>query len=255
MKYSGIKFLTLTLLVILSGLLSCSKDDHDHNADPGKVILEFEHVFGPAGLPFSLNKEFTHPRLQENMTFSTFRYYISNIRLRDLSGNWWSQPESYYIVDAKSVNDAKIKMNEVPAGTYDAIEILFGVDSLRNVSGAQSGALSPSEGMFWSWNTGYIMLKAEGTSPASADGTFAFHLGGFSGPNAVPYKRIFTFNGESFEISKSKSAQIHFKANTARLWHSSDGLAVRSKQHMPGPVAATMSKDFYDGVVFDHIHK
>lgn len=255
MKYFKLNIIYLLAFSLTIGVISCNKDDHEHDKDPGKVVLEFEHLFGSTGLPFKFNTEYTHPRVQEKMTFTTFRYYVSNIKLKDKTGKWWEQADSYYIVDAKSESSSKITLNDVPAGEYDAVEMLFGVDSIKNVSGAQSGVLSPSEGMFWSWNSGYIMLKAEGTSPASSDGTFAFHLGGFSGPNAVPYKRQFAFNGDSFEISKDKSAQVHFKANVARMWHSTDGLATRSKQHMPGTVAATMSKDFYDGIIFDHIHK
>jgi hypothetical protein len=35
-----------------------------------------------------------------------------------------------------------------------AIKFLLGVDSLKNVSGIQTGALDPAKGMFWTWNTG-----------------------------------------------------------------------------------------------------
>lgn len=74
-------------------------------------------------------------------------------------------------------------MANVAPGTYRKIKFLIGVDSLRNVSGAQTGALEPGYGMFWDWNTGYIMAKVEGVSPQStASGKeFIYHIGGFSG--------------------------------------------------------------------------
>ena len=76
---------------------------------------------------------------------------------------------------------ATLTLSDVPEGSYTEMSYVLGVDSTRNVSGAQAGALSTANGMFWSWSTGYIMLKAEGTSPNSGTGSFSFHLGGFSG--------------------------------------------------------------------------
>jgi hypothetical protein len=52
---------------------------------------------------------------------------------------------------------------------------------MRNVSGIQSGALDPMKGMFWTWNSGYIMAQLEGTSPLAntAGKRFIYHIGGF----------------------------------------------------------------------------
>jgi hypothetical protein len=107
--------------------------------------------------------------------------------------------------------------------------------------------------MFWSWNTGYIMLKAEGSSPASADGTFAFHLGGFGGKTKVPQTVEYSFGGE-LTVDGDRAAEIHLIGNAARLWHTAPSLSERAKQHMPGDVARLMTSDFYDGFFFDHIH-
>jgi hypothetical protein len=57
----------------------------------------------------------------------------------------------------------------------------LGVDSIRNVSGIQTGALDPLKGMFWTWNSGYVMAKLEGSSESSnsAGNRFTYHIGGF----------------------------------------------------------------------------
>ena len=96
------------------------------------------------------------------------------------------------------------------------------------------------------------MLKAEGTSPASSDGSFAFHLGGFKGEFAVPTVKAYSLG--KLIVDGDREAEIHMVANTGRLWHEADGLAVRSTTHMPGAVAKQMTGTFYDGIVFDHIH-
>ena len=53
----------------------------------------------------------------------------------------------------------------MPAGNYNSLSFLLGVDSMHNVSGAQTGALDPANDMFWTWNSGYVMAKMEGASP------------------------------------------------------------------------------------------
>lgn len=85
-------------------------------------------------------------------------------------------------------------LKDVPAGEYAGMELLLGVDSLQNEIGTQTGDLSPVHGMFWDWNTGYLMVKAEGPSPQSPVGTFAFHLGGYAGPYSVLTTRTFDIN-------------------------------------------------------------
>lgn len=247
------KYTTFLFLFSVLGLLTLSScnDDDEPTMDPGTVSIDIDHVWGQSMSPFALNMALTHPRTGDSMTFETFRYYISNIELRNTAGEWVTVPDSYYLVD-EAVSIAP-NIENVPGGKYTDLRFLFGVDSTANVSGAQAGVLAPSEGMFWSWNTGYIMLKAEGTSTRAEDGTFAFHLGGFAGEYAVPQMAEYTFGGE-LTVDGDRVAEIHLVGNAARLWHSAPSLTERSKMHMPGEVAGQMTSDFYDGFFFDHIH-
>lgn len=79
---------------------------------------------------------------------------------------------------------------------YDSITFLIGVDSLHNVSGAQTGALDPVNDMFWTWNSGYVMAKLEGNSSSSPqmNQKFEYHIGGYSGKHNVVKKLSFRFN-------------------------------------------------------------
>jgi len=130
----------------------------------------------------------------------------------------------------------------------------MGVDSLRNVSGAQTGALSTANGMFWDWNSGYIMLKAEGMSPNSTSKNFVFHLGGFKGVNNIVTKKNTNFGGGSLIIGAGLTPSVGIKVNPARLWHSSPSVSTVNMIQMPGAAAKQMAKDFYDAIIFDHIH-
>ncbi len=126
---------------------------------------------------------YTNP-FTENYTISKFKYYISNLFL---TGNKKIIiKNSYYLIDEKNITGNSMQFY-VPPGKYNSISFLLGVDSIKNVSGAQSGALDPTNDMFWTWNTGYVMAKLEGHSPASTvvNNKVEYHIGGFSGADNV----------------------------------------------------------------------
>ena len=116
-------------------------------------------------------------------TVTKFTYYISNVKLMRTDGFVFAESESYHLI--KHVEGAtSFTLNDVPEGTYNHIEFLIGVDSLRNVSGAQSGALDVANDMFWDWNTGYIFFKLEGSYVSAGmpnDADYSMHIGGFKG--------------------------------------------------------------------------
>ena len=69
-----------------------------------------------------------------------------------------------------------------------SISFCIGIDSLASVSGALSGDLDPSNGMYWAWQSGYINMKIEGTSSSckTRKNSFNFHIGGYLKPyNAI----------------------------------------------------------------------
>ncbi|WP_316930094.1 MbnP family protein, partial [Hymenobacter sp. IS2118] len=44
-----------------------------------------------------------------------------------------------------------LALKDIPVGDYQSVSFTVGVDSARNVAGAQTGALDPNNGMFWTW--------------------------------------------------------------------------------------------------------
>lgn len=172
-------------LSIFSG---CKKDDPVVPGQKGSVAVEFQNYVGSQ--PLSLIGAIDYPYLNANndsFKVTLYKYYVSNIRFVSSNGTEYAEPESYHLMDAGDPYSLSFNISNVPAGTYTAVKVLLGVDSTRNVSGAQTGALDPIHGMFWTWNSGYIMAKVEGSSPQSStpDGKFSFHLGGFSGAYSV----------------------------------------------------------------------
>ncbi len=244
-----LSILSLAALLFL-GATSCNKNK---DKATGELEIAFEHVWGMNEDAFSLNTDYVHPMNNEALNFSTFKYYVSNIILTKEDGTQWKDSNSYYLIDLSKPASLKLALSKVPVGTYKSMTYTLGVDSLRNVSGAQTGALSTANGMFWNWNSGYIMLKAEGTSPASSLGSFAYHLGGFSGVNNIVTSKTVNFDTEKLLINDEHACEIHMKANPAKLFHN-DAIANGANVMMPGARAKTMSFNFYGAVVFEHLH-
>lgn len=247
--------LTSVLLVV-----SCDKEkEQDENPSPnietkGEFKLEFDHVWGPAQANFSLNQTLVHPSTLDTISFNKLMYYISNIKLNGKDGSTWAETESYHIVDASNAAKSILTIKDVPSKEYIGITFSIGVDSIRNVSGAQEGALSPSNGMFWSWNTGYIFIKAEGTSPQSNNGTFEYHIGGFKGDFNAYKTNVLDFKGEILTIAPNASPQVHLTVNAARLWHGGLKIADISRIHMPNANSLQMAGNFQGAFAYDHIH-
>ena len=244
-----ISLLSLAVLILI-GSSACEKNKQKTT---GELEIEFEHLWGMDGTAFSLNTDYIHPMNGEALNFSTFKYYISNIILTKEDGTQWKDSNSYYLIDLSKPTSLTLALSKIPVGTYKSMTYTLGVDSLRNVSGAQTGALSTTNGMFWNWNSGYIMLKAEGTSPASSTGSFAYHLGGFSGQNNIVTTKTAVFDTEKLEINKDHACSIHMSANPAKLFHA-DAIANGASIMMPGTRAKAMSFNFYGSVIFEHLH-
>lgn len=174
-------FLPLLLVMLLASQAGCDKDE---SSTTYPLTLRFKNKAGSTDL--TLNAAYTNP-FGEAITITNFKYYITNISLVTTSGKEEMIPDTYYLVDEKSGSSKSISLRATNK-EYKAIHFLIGVDSARNVSGVQTGALDPANAMFWTWNTGYIQAKLEGNSPVSTEPLSAveYHIGGFkTGENTV----------------------------------------------------------------------
>lgn len=223
-------------------------------ATTGKVTIMLEHTWADSGTEFELGTAYTHPTTNDDLTFTTLKYYISNFKLKKADGTWWTQPNSYYLVNLSDPSTTSLTLTDIPNGNYTEVSYVLGVDSTRNVSGAQEGALSTTNGMFWSWNSGYIMVKAEGTCPQSGTGSFTYHLGGFSGTNKIVTTRTDAFGAESLVVSATSNGKIHFMVDPSELFLNYGSVTNGSNVQMPGAMAKNLATGFYSGFMFEHIH-
>jgi len=65
----------------------------------------------------------------------------------------------------------------------DSLIFHLGVDSLQHEKGIIENGLTPTNGMYWAWQSGYIFVKWEGVIKNENEfSPFTFHLGGFQYP-------------------------------------------------------------------------
>ena len=141
------KYITpLVATAMISTLFSCKKDETP--AKEGTIKMEFFNVAGSEKL--ALNDKWYKNQNGDSFTVTKFNYYISNIRFNTTSGGSYAETESYHLVEQSAPASQSFDISKVPAGTYNSVTFTIGVDSLRNVSGVQSGDLDPAKGMFWS---------------------------------------------------------------------------------------------------------
>lgn len=171
---------------LMIGAMSCSGAFSLHAQEAvTRVFLNF--VNGVGAEDIEADKTFVNG-WGEEFTVSRFRYYVSNIVLSDTINRTKIEFKDLYFLIKE--NDSLANVAELPVArgiTCHTISFVPGVDSSRNMSGAQSGALDPLNGMFWTWRSGYIMAKFEGRSPASAlqHRMFEYHIGGYEGAHKV----------------------------------------------------------------------
>jgi hypothetical protein len=180
----GLFFLSSSVFVS-----SCKKDEPVKITDSldlpqpgtGAIIMKFKNTCNGTNLVLDFKKYLNANG--DTFQVSAFNYYISNLVFAKSDGTKYIEKESYHLIKANEETSLEFTMINVPSGEYTSVDFLIGVDSARNVSGAQTGALDPAHGMFWTWSTGYIMAKMEGTSSSSPAGgnTIAYHIAGFEG--------------------------------------------------------------------------
>jgi hypothetical protein len=112
----------------------------------------------------------------DTIRLTQLSYYVSNVVLTSASGTKVLLG-GYFLEDFLPGQPNIITLQNVPIGNYTQISYLIGVDSSANSTGAHTGDLDPSYGMYWTWNTGYVFVRLVGRHSAS-NLSYSFDIGG-----------------------------------------------------------------------------
>jgi len=255
MKFSPYLLALLCPVILLS---SCKKDGEEIVTNTkSSFTLEFEHQVNGAAL--NLNTTTYKNAKGEEFKIDVFKYYVSNVKLSKTDGTTYLIPESYFLIDESKPSTKLITVNDVPVGDYTKIEYTIGVDYARNFAGAQTGALDPVNGMFWTWNSGYIFVKLEGTSPQSKaqNNALTFHIGGVLDPNNTIRTYTTEINSANpLRIRTDSKPDMHFIVNAASLFTGTTDVSFATLNFTMGGANSVIVADNYSKGMFrlDHIH-
>lgn len=229
---------------------SCKKDETTPLPTPTTSIqLSFSNVVGTQPLTLGTTYQYVNAN-GDSFCCTLYKYYISNIKFTDNNNNTWSEPESYHLVSTSNPSSLSFTVNGIPAATYTSMSFMIGVDSARNVSGAQTGALDPANDMFWTWNTGYIMAKFEGKSPVSTlpAHSLQFHIGGYEGSTATQHIVSPSFGSSTAIVTTSATPVIHIKSDVLEWFQSPSRInfAVDCGINSPGASAVMIANNYAD---------
>ncbi len=223
----GFLFFFLALLITLVPKPAAAQEE-------GNIVLHFKAVANNKAVVF--NDSSYSNAFGETYSISRLKFYLSNIGFSNSSST--KKTEAVYLVDM--VMGDSIVLNVAP-GNYSSLHMMLGVDSALNCSGAQSGALDPLNGMFWTWNTGYIFFKLEGYSPAStADlNRIEQHVGGYRSPFNTARKMTFKMPGGVI-IEQGKRQHFYIHLTLDNFFKSVHELKIAEKPMMMTPGSDAM---------------
>lgn len=208
------------------------------NIPPKKVKITVKFIHTANGRPLEQESIYTNP-FGENYSVSRLKYYVSNFTLIEQNEKE-KTAKNINLVNAFENDSIQI---ETSPGTKLTASFVLGVDSIYNCSGAQSGALDPLNGMFWTWNTGYIFFKLEGISAASkAEGQrIEHHIGGYAGPNKAI--RSITIPVSFYAI---ENGVLKIEMNADNYWYGHSTLKISEYPAItaPGEMAKKAADNF-----------
>jgi hypothetical protein len=183
----------------------------------------------------------------ENYTINKFRYYISNISFKGAEKSFMEK-NGFHLID-ESVPESQSFSFSVPEGSYSSLNFLLGVDSLHNVSGAQTDELDPAKDMFWTWNSGYVMAKLEGNSPSSTlvNHKYEFHIGGYSGKyNVLKNIELHFPENRTINVVADRNIEIQIVADVDTWWQNPNDIKIAERANImtPGKFALAISDNY-----------
>jgi hypothetical protein len=225
--------------------LSCQKEK-SFEGEAYTLRLNFQPSAN--GEPLQFNKEYINP-IGEDYKVTSFKFYVSKISLlQELPTPVARKEDGFFLVDASKPASQIIEV-QLNSNPFTRLMFQIGIDSIYNVSGAQTGALDPLNGMFWTWNSGYIMAKLEGSSSLSSglNNTFTYHIGGFRDGEKTQREIVLPLpNQPEWVLEKTNITEMVIDVNLDKWFRSKNDLPISSiAEHMsPGPIAIKYADNY-----------
>ncbi|MFA7273926.1 MAG: MbnP family protein [Crocinitomicaceae bacterium] len=134
-----------------------------------------------------LNQPFKVNGFEDSIQLFTFKFYISELAFWNNEELVFTDNKKYHLVDFEQPASLSFLENIPTNRSFNSIRFNLGIDSVTNSAGALGEELDPTNGMYWTWQSGYINFKMEGSSEMcpARNHFFQFHLGGYLSPFAA----------------------------------------------------------------------
>ena len=255
--------MAISAIAILSACKKESNAQYNNNVK-APLSIEFDNIVGSSNL--QLNTGIYQNAVGQIFSVTKLKYYISNIQLTNINGEVFTVPqdESYFLIDEAVAGSHKPVIN-IPEGEYTKIDFVLGIDSLRNTMDVSQriGVLDVSGAaaeMYWTWNSGYIFFKLEGTSPviSSMGGIFQYHVGGFGGYSTPTINNLKKFSIDLTargipKVVTGRTPNVHLFVDVMRAISGSTNYDFNITNMIHSPAAAVAIRNNYSNM-FTHDH-
>lgn len=258
------KKVIITAIAAIAICSSCKKDsvpEYD-SSKKAELSIEFDNIAGSSDL--LLNTGTYTNASGESLTVTKLKYYVSNFKLTNVNGTEYVVPQesSYFLIDESDEATHEPILN-IPEGEYKTLSFTLGVDSLRNTKdiSQRTGVLDPTgagSDMYWSWNSGYIFFKIEGTSPASTMGDYMYHIGLFGGMTSATINNIKTISLDltargTPKVKTGKETNIHLMVDILKLFNGNTNFSIADHPMvMVDPFSTTIANNYVSMFRHDH---
>jgi len=150
-----------------------------------------------------LEKRYYFKSIQDSLQVDVLKFYITNIKFIKDETILASVHKKHFLINFEDVLSKRIKTQISDTLKFNKIRFNIGIDSITNVSGVYGQDLDPTNGMYWTWNSGYINCKLEGSSNKfkTRKNRYAFHLGGYMSP-------FISMQTITLEVTQNKEIEI-----------------------------------------------
>lgn len=262
------KLIILSVLTTFA-ILSCNKEDMDDYSatDKNSLSIEFDNRVGDQKLV--LGTTTAKNSSGEDFTVTTLNYFVSNITLKNDKGETIKFPNDYFLIRQADSKSLIATLKDVPAGNYTELSYTIGVDSLKSISDVsqRTGVLDPAsygnDNMYWSWNSGYIFFKMEGTStaiPANSMGMkgYQLHIGGFGGRTSVTPNNLKTLTfslAENAKVRKDIAPMVHVISDVSKVFSAVNQISLAKSFMIHAPAAGkAVAENYAKSFIVDHVH-
>ncbi len=193
--------------------------------------LRIEGVFGTT--PFALNQPYVNAA-QDTVRFTMAKFYLSEIsvidtlgrsipvRVVDTTNTVTIDNQTVTLLDYANAQNGTFELTlRAKPGLYRGMKFRVGVpfDLNHRDASVQPRPLNVDQGMFWTWNTGYIFHRLEGNFDSlGTQRNFLYHIGGDNRNLTVQLATLVGSSVTRFDINADGSSVFRARMDYSRIF-------------------------------------